>query len=395
MEVFKSHPSYKNVESICLTLQKNGFTAWLAGGCVRDGLLSVLPKDFDVATDAEPEKVESLFKKTVAVGKAFGVIRVVFDQDDIEVATFRKDGAYIDGRRPVNVTKATPQEDAQRRDFTINAMFYDLENREVKDYVGGLSDLKDRKIKTVGVPERRFTEDKLRIMRAVRFVAQLDFNLEETTLKAVRAMAGDIKSVSWERINDEMTKLFLGLRPDRGMGLLHETGILKNILPEISSSNSLSNSFSKMVECDDRVLMGWVLLLVAISREQKDKIYKRFRLSNSFKISLEELIELIESLKIFDSLPLHKKKIDIAHSLVVLAFQYLEQIGINVEKLKEFRNKFPQLPNAFVGSKELSELGVKPGKLMGDLLEKTFNAQLDDKFSDKNGAIEWVKQNLK
>ncbi|HEX4923157.1 MAG TPA: CCA tRNA nucleotidyltransferase, partial [Bdellovibrionales bacterium] len=177
-EIFSSHPHWPAVETVCGTLARSGYEAWLAGGCVRDALLGRVPQDFDVATSAAPEQVEALFERAVAVGKAFGVIILPFEGFQIEVATFRKDGLYVDGRRPASVTFSSPREDAARRDFTVNALYYDVVNKRVVDYVNGERDLAAHVIRTVGSPHDRLSEDSLRLMRAVRFSAQLGFEIE-------------------------------------------------------------------------------------------------------------------------------------------------------------------------------------------------------------------------
>ncbi|MBZ0137608.1 MAG: CCA tRNA nucleotidyltransferase [Planctomycetes bacterium] len=219
-------------------LRKAGHDALLAGGCVRDLLLKRDPKDYDVATSATPDEVEALFARTVAVGKAFGVIKVLDEKLktlEVEVATFRFDGPYLDGRRPSSVRFTNAAEDAARRDFTINALFLDPGTGEVHDYVGGLKDLEAGLIRAVGDPRARFEEDKLRLIRAVRFAAGLNFDIDDRTLAAVADMSGEINVVSAERIQAELTKLLTARGQSRGFRLMFETGLLDEILPEISA----------------------------------------------------------------------------------------------------------------------------------------------------------------
>jgi tRNA nucleotidyltransferase/poly(A) polymerase len=226
------NPEYLLAARICETLQKSGFTAWLAGGCVRDAILGVTPADFDVATNATPDQIEEIFPKTVAVGKAFGVIVVVEGKNQVEVATFRMDGEYKDGRRPQSIQLSTPEEDARRRDFTVNALFYDLKNGEIHDFAGGREDIEKKIIRAVGVPEQRFAEDHLRILRAVRFVSQLGMTLEPGTAQAVFAHVGWIKDVSGERIFDELSKLLKGKNRIEALQLLLEKDFLKTLFPD-------------------------------------------------------------------------------------------------------------------------------------------------------------------
>ena len=190
-------------------LRESGYEALWAGGCVRDELLGLSPADYDVATSARPQQVSAVFRKTVEVGASFGVVEVIGPRrldgsfPKVQVATFRSDGAYLDGRRPESVRFSSAEEDAQRRDFTINGMFFDPLDGRVIDHVGGQADLKAKVLRAIGDPRARFREDKLRLMRAVRMAARFDFPIEEQTAAAVREMAGEITVVSAERIADE------------------------------------------------------------------------------------------------------------------------------------------------------------------------------------------------
>src|SRR5580692_10955471 len=218
-------------------LQGAGFRALWAGGCVRDILMGRAPQDYDVATDARPDAVRDLFgrRRTLAVGASFGVIIVLGPKGagNVDVATFRTEGPYLDGRRPEHVEFATPEEDAQRRDFTINGMFYDPISEQVHDYVGGESDLAARVVRAIGRPADRMTEDKLRMLRAVRFAATLDFQLDAATANAVRAMAPEIHVVSAERIAQELKKMLVDPHRRRAIELARDTQLLLEILPEL------------------------------------------------------------------------------------------------------------------------------------------------------------------
>lgn len=216
-----------------------GYTALWAGGCVRDLMLGRLPQDYDVATDARPEQVRDLFgkKRTLAVGESFGVVIVLGpsrDAGQVEVATFRKEGEYTDGRRPDRVEYCTPEEDAQRRDFTINGMFYNPLQEQVLDYVGGEQDLGEGIVRAIGLPHDRMSEDKLRMLRAARFTATLEFQLDESTAQAIREMADSILVVSWERIAQELRRMLIDQHRERAMRLCHDLGLLQVILPELA-----------------------------------------------------------------------------------------------------------------------------------------------------------------
>jgi len=214
-------------------LRGEGYLAYFAGGCVRDMLMGNEPDDYDVATDAEPEAVSALFPRTVKVGAQFGVVVVMSGECQTEVATFRSDAGYSDGRHPDAVRFSSPEEDAQRRDFTINGLFFDPLKDEVIDYIGGREDLKGHIIRAIGEPRVRFEEDQLRLMRAVRFSARLGFEIEAATREAIVEMAERIHSVSAERIRDELQRMLCHKSRVRALELLDETGLLGQILPEV------------------------------------------------------------------------------------------------------------------------------------------------------------------
>ena len=216
---------------IVRTLRARGYQALLAGGCVRDWVMGQAPADWDVATDAEPEAVMQLFEHTVPVGVRFGIVVVVLEDGQYEVARFRRDGCYLDGRHPESVAFATPVEDAQRRDFTINGMFYDPLAGELIDHVGGQQDIGRGLVRAIGPPQERFAEDYLRMLRAVRFAARLDFEIDADTLAAIREGAGRIHRISPERIRDELTRILTQGNAARGAQLLLETGLLREVLP--------------------------------------------------------------------------------------------------------------------------------------------------------------------
>ncbi|MBI4564791.1 MAG: CCA tRNA nucleotidyltransferase [Planctomycetes bacterium] len=216
-------------------LRADGHETYFAGGYVRDRLMGRPIHEIDIATSARPDQVERLFARTVAVGRAFGVIRVEREGHWFEVATFRSEGRYLDGRHPESVTFSGPREDAQRRDFTINGMFFDpLENRTL-DFVDGQADLRRRIIRAIGRPEERFAEDNLRLMRAVRFATQLDFSIDPATEEAIRALAPSIAHVSAERVRDELAKLLVAPRRSEGLERLRATHLLKHLLPEVEA----------------------------------------------------------------------------------------------------------------------------------------------------------------
>ncbi len=252
MKEWQADARYRAGREVVQVLRTAGYAAYFAGGCVRDLLLGTEPKDFDVATSAPPDEVLRLFgelgRKTYAVGAHFGVVLVCLGQDEAgreiatEVATFRNDGAYTDGRRPDAVQFSTePREDVVRRDFTINGMLLDPELLEqtgdvasaVLDFVGGQEDLAAGVVRAIGDPRVRFAEDKLRMLRAVRFAARLDFTIDPATMRAIRELAPEVKQVSCERIREELTRMLTEGHARRAMELMDEAGLLQQVLPEV------------------------------------------------------------------------------------------------------------------------------------------------------------------
>src|SRR4051812_15317903 len=223
---------------IAQKLRAAGFEALWAGGCVRDELLGLTPKDYDVATSATPDQIRDLFghRRTLPIGVSFGVITVLGPREagQIEVATFRTDAAYSDGRHPDSVTFTTAEHDAQRRDFTINGLFYDPIAEQVVDYIGGQEDLKRRVIRAIGDPRLRLSEDKLRMLRAVRFAAAFEFAIDAETLRAIQEMADQITTVSPERIGAEIRRMLLDANRAKALELLRDSGLLPHILPEVA-----------------------------------------------------------------------------------------------------------------------------------------------------------------
>ena len=262
----------ETAKEIVHRLDAAGFQTFWVGGCVRDFLLGREPQDYDIATDARPDQIEKLFRKTIPVGKKFGVMVVIEDKQQFQVATFRAEANYQDGRRPEKVVFASAEADALRRDFTVNGLFFDPLTEKIHDWVGGERDLRAKIIRTIGTPEERFAEDHLRLLRAVRFAAQLGFEIEPQTFAAVKSLAPKIKLISAERVRDELIKLFAtGLvaqasclsdsfpkivnsrdephRQDacattaaRGLVLLRDSGLLEQILPELAATISCEQS---------------------------------------------------------------------------------------------------------------------------------------------------------
>ena len=215
-------------------LKENGYTAYWVGGCVRDQLLGRQPKDYDVVTSAPPDCVQSIFPRTIAIGSAFGIIQAIIDTTPVEIATFREESDYQDGRHPSCIQLSTPEMDAQRRDFTINGLFFDPESRKIIDYVDGQKDIKQKVIRTIGDPFKRFSEDYLRMLRAVRFAHTLGFQIESNTAEAIQKLAPNIQHISMERIQQEFTRILTeSLQAGNALKELDALNLLRFILPEV------------------------------------------------------------------------------------------------------------------------------------------------------------------
>ncbi len=231
-------------------LKEAGHEGYFVGGCVRDLLLGQVPEDYDIVTSARPEQVQRLFPRTVPIGAAFGIIMVLEDDYAFDVATFRRESPYVDGRRPSAVHFGSAEEDVRRRDFTVNGLLMDPESQEILDWVGGGADIRSRLIRTIGNPHERFAEDHLRMLRAVRLAANLDFTIQSETFEAIGAHAKAIGRISAERIRDELTKLLTGKRPAEGMSLLSASGLLFRIIPEVSYLSGIAQPLRHHPEGD-------------------------------------------------------------------------------------------------------------------------------------------------
>jgi len=249
-------------QRIVVKLRQHGHESFFAGGWVRDHLLRRKPQDIDIATSAHPEDVLSIFRCATPIGARFGVVQVRMYGHAYDVATFRTEGLYVDGRHPSDVDFSGPEQDALRRDFTVNGLFYDPLADRVIDYVGGVADIRARVLRTIGAPHARFGEDRLRMLRAIRFACNLDFEIEPDTFEAIKLLAPHILEVSWERIRDELLKILTGPTPDRGLDLLHASGLLIKILPEVDAMRDVPQPAEYHPEGDVFVHTGKALGLL-------------------------------------------------------------------------------------------------------------------------------------
>lgn len=417
-------------------LRRQGHESYFAGGFVRDLLLGRTVSDIDIATAARPEQIQALFERTLAVGKQFGVIIVLESDIPFEVTTFRKESGYLDGRHPSQVTFTEPSQDARRRDFTVNALFLDPEENRVIDYVGGRADLSQKLIRCVGQAAERFQEDKLRILRAVRFAAQLNFEIEEETWKQIKSLAPRLLQVSWERIRDELLKILTGPDPARGLDLMSEGGILEVILPEVEAMHGVEQPPRFHPEGDvwehtrlmfqlagplDPVLAVAALLHdvgkpvtftvrdrirfdghAEIGAEMAEQIGRRLRLSRD---QIEEVSDLVRNhlrfihvqemrestLKRF----LRKENFDRhleLHRLDCLACHGdLSSYEFCRKKLEEFsREKMKPAP--LIGGHDLIALGLQPGPIFSRILTRLEDLQLEGHLGNREEALKWVRE---
>jgi poly(A) polymerase len=432
--------------SVVRTLRQAGFQALWAGGCVRDQLLGLEPHDYDVATDARPEQVQALFRRTVAVGASFGVVEVLGPRTPggppkVQVATFRADVSYSDGRHPDAVIYSSPEEDARRRDFTINGMFFDPLEDTLIDYVGGAADLQNKVLRAIGDPSERFAEDKLRLLRAVRFATRFGLALDPATADAVRAMAGQITVVSAERIADELRKLLTDPRRADGLRLMDSVGLVAPVLPELVPMKGLPQGPPATPTGDlwDHTLavlevlgpdVSFPLALAAllhdvgkprtvgrtperytfhghehVGRRMAGAVCQRLRLSNAERERVEWLVGMHIYLCDAPRMRLSKLKPVLAHPGIreLLALhradalasgRSLEHVEFCEAKLREWSPEELEPPPVITGD-DLRALGLTPGPLYKRLLDAVREAQLEGTVRTKEEALALVQRLLK
>jgi poly(A) polymerase len=428
----------QTAHEIVRKLRAAGHVAYYAGGCVRDLLSEHAPEDIDIATDARPDAVQKMFPRTYAVGAHFGVIVVLENDFQFEVATFRSDGAYIDGRHPVEVHFATAKEDAARRDFTINGMFFDPEKEEVIDFVGGREDLKCRLIRAIGDPAQRFAEDRLRMLRAVRFATVLGFEIDPATWNAIVASAVSITQISAERIREELVKIFLSPNRSRGWDLLDASGLMGAILPELEAMKGCEQPPQFHPEGDvfkhTRIMLEMLpaeasLPLVfsvlfhdvakpptaivdeegrirfnghdRIGAEMTEQIMERLRFSRAEIDATVEAVRQhmvfkdvpnmrVAKLKRFMARPTFEDELELHRVDCASSHAMLDNYEFLLRKKEEFANE-PIIPPSLVRGDDLIAMGMKPGPQFGEILEAVETRQLEGALKNREEALEWVK----
>ncbi len=430
--------------SIIQSLRQQGFQAYLAGGCVRDLLLNREPADYDVATSATPAEVMNIFPETYAVGAQFGVVMVAPPENlaaihprPVEVAAFRSDLGYSDGRRPDEVRfSSDPREDVARRDFTINGMMLDPLTGEVLDFVGGRQDLDAKVVRAIGDPERRFAEDKLRMLRAVRFAARFEFEIEEDTMAAIQRLAREINVVSRERVRDELTKMLVEGHARRAFVLLDESGLLKEVLPEISRMKGVAQPPEFHPEGDVFVhtlllldhlpepcpaTLAWGALLhdvgkpatfrvapdrirfdghVDVGVKVAEEICGRLRFSNDDTAQVLSLVDnhmrfghvfrMKEStLKKFLRLPAFEEHMALHRADSLASHRNLRTYEFLQQKLAEIPPEKIR-PAPLLTGDDLIAAGYKPGPKFKEILEAVEDAQLEGRLTSHGAALEFV-----
>jgi len=426
--------------SICETLRRNGYQAFLVGGCVRDLLLGREPADYDVTTDATPDQVIGLFPENVAVGAQFGVVLIPQEELKVEVATFRSDIGYSDGRHPDRVSfSKTAEEDVQRRDFTINGLLMRHDTGEVLDYVGGQADLRAKVIRAIGDPDRRFTEDKLRMLRAVRFAARFGFEIESDTLRAIRRHVEEIRQVSPERLRDELTKMLTEGTARRAIELLDETGLLQQVLPEIAAMKGVEQPPQFHPEGDvwihtrlmlEALLAGvsptlaWGVLLhdvgkpptfksasetgdrirfdghVDVGVRMAEEICRRLRFSNE---DTEQILALVDNhmrFKDVESMRAStlKRFVRLPHFDEHLALHRVDCLSSHgnldsYELVRRFIAETPPeqvRPERLITGDDLQAMGFRPGPVFSQILGSLEDAQLEGEVKTREEAAQFV-----
>ena len=420
-------------------LRTAGYLAYFAGGCVRDLVRQQTPKDIDIATDARPEEVQKIFRRTHAVGAHFGVVVVVEDDRQFEVATFRSDGAYLDGRHPVAVNYSSPEADARRRDFTINGMFFDPPNDAVIDFVGGREDLAAGIVRAIGDPAQRFAEDRLRLLRAIRFATVLQFEIEPLTWEAIIQAAPGIKEISAERIREELVRIFLSPQRVRGWDLLDASGLMKAVLPELEAMKGCEQPPQFHPEGDvfrhtrlmldllpEKVSLPLVLSVLfhdigkpptssvdndgrirfnghdRVGADMTEAIMQRLRFSRAEIDATVEAVRQhmvfkdvpnmrIAKLKRFMARPNFADELELHRVDCVSSHGMLDNYEFLQRKQTEFASE-PIIPPPLVRGDDLIALGMKPGPRFREILDAVETQQLEGELSDRDEALAWIKK---
>jgi poly(A) polymerase len=432
-------PAREKAIFIVQGLRREGHEAYFAGGSVRDMLLGKEPQDYDIATSARPEDVRRIFSDTVPVGAQFGVILVLIAGQPFEVASFRDDGPYLDGRRPSQVRYGSLEEDVRRRDFTINGMIYDPLADRVIDLVGGRGDLQERRIRAIGDAVQRFQEDRLRMIRAVRFAASLDFVIEDATFAAIQQLAPAVTDIAWERIGDEITRILIEGGARRGFELLDESGLLKVLLPEIDALKGIWQSPDYHPEGDvfthtmlllghlkapsETLAYGCLLHDVAkplCFRRDGDRVTFYGHTEKGAAMAEEILKRLKRGRALWERVSYlvrhHLRLVQAPNMRVSTLKRFLREDGIEellelaridalssngdlsyyrfcMERLAALEQE-EMRPVPLLRGGDLIDLGFAPGPLFAEILRQVEDQQLGGELRSREEALEWVRHNF-
>jgi poly(A) polymerase len=430
----------RQAEEIVRRLKKAGFESYFVGGCVRDFVLGVAPGDYDIVTSAHPEQIMALFERTVPIGVKFGVIAVILENDPYEVATFRSDDIYIDGRRPSHVHYSSAREDVFRRDFTVNGLLMDPVTGDIVDYVDGLADIRKKVVRSIGNPDLRFNEDHLRMLRAIRFAANLGFALDSGTQEAIARNVEKIKGISAERVQEELGKLLTRGGTRTGFELMAQTGMLKEILPEVDAMRGVEQPprfhpegdvwqhtlimldiLSREKAPDVNLTLAWGALLHDVGKpfcrtedengvhfyghaqqgeEIADAIMNRLRFS---RLQRETVLDLIHQHMVFMNVQkmrpgrlkrfLRMQDFDLhlaLHRLDCLASHgMLNNYEFCLEQLLGLAKEDLHPPRLLTGD-DLIGMGFAPGKIIGEILKALEDEQLEGRLTTKDGARQFI-----
>ena len=398
---------YQAALDIMAALRAGGHAALLAGGCVRDQLLGRTPKDFDVATDATPEQVGRIFPRARQVGARFGVMLVRKRKHDVEVATFRTDGPYSDGRHPDHIEFGTEREDALRRDFTINGLFQNPTDDLVIDHVGGRADLERKIVRTIGDPELRFAEDHLRMLRAVRFAARLGFEIEPSTADAIQRLAGHLRDISPERVWRELEEILACPHRGRGWNLLVETGLRPFLAvdwPQVDSDRLVAKRLAALPSMPVDPALGLAAVFCGVGKRQVVNVCEALRLSNTLTHRVGWLVSTLHAAGDEKSLELADLKLMMAHSawaeivhLLRADLMATEADRAPVDRLCRragLISKEDISPEAFVTGDALLEMGMPAGPKMGQLLDVLYRAQLNEQIKTREEAVATARASM-
>ncbi len=375
----------------------------LAGGCVRDTLLGREPKDYDVATSARPEQICKIFRRTVRVGAKFGVIIVMIESHQIEVATFRADTGYSDGRRPDKISFTSAENDALRRDFTINGMFFDPIKNEVLDFVNGQKDLKKKVIRTIGKADERFSEDYLRMLRAVRFAGQLDFKIEKNTLAAIKQHHSLITKISGERIAMELESLMAAAKRIKGLKLFVQTGLAGEIFPVLKDKINFGMNVFKYLLKDATFELAVAGLFAGCENAEAMKNLDILKLSTSKLKHIDFLLDKrdflnnnlsLAELKTIVSQPYYEDLYVFQKAILKAERKKLTKLNLIAKRAKALVGRDLQ-PKPLLNGHEIMALGAKTGPQVGQISKELYIEQLSENIANKDDAKQWVENWIK